>query len=114
MSSENTNLLKQSRATARPAFERVAERLQVDASLLAYLFGECLGEILVEATTTGSCTLRGLGKFRLTTLAALAEANHSPLPPDAAESSLMLFDRTKNPVKNTAFAALRLQSRLNK
>ena len=108
-------LLKPTRSTARLVFAGVAERLQVEPSLLEYLFNECLNEVLAEAQTTGSCTLRGLGKFQLTTLAKLAEDNHLPVLLDSTAKSqmkVMVFDRTRHAVKNTPFAAFRLSSRL--
>lgn len=107
-------LLKPTRSTARPAFERVAERLQVESSMLEYLFNECFNEILTESMQAGACTLRGLGRFRLTTLAQLAKDNHSPLPPDAPVSTVLVFERTRHTVKNTPFAALRLKTRISK
>lgn len=106
--------LRQYRSTARPAFERVAERLQLDAPLLQYLFAQCMGEILEETQSVGACTLRGLGKFRLTTLAALGHDSHYLLPASASAVDVLVFERTSHAVKNTPFAALRLGSRINK
>ena len=93
------------RATARYTFEAVGERLQVDADLLAYLFTECLEEILAETAKTQSCTLRGTGKFRSVTLSALLAEEQSP-------GNVTVFERTKHQSRNKPFAALQLARRM--
>lgn len=94
------------RATARHAFDAVGDRLQVDPALLAYIFSECLEEVLAEAKAASSCTLRGLGKFRTTSVSELSAEGQG-------FCDITVFERTKHPVKNTAFAALRLAKRMS-
>ncbi len=95
------------KATARAAFEAVGTRLQVDPALLAYLFKECLDEVLAETKASASCTLRGVGKFRVTTTSQL-------LNEAQGGGDIMVFERTKHQLKNTPFAALQLAKRVAK
>ena len=96
------------RATARPVFERVAARLAVDADLLAYLFSECLQEVLLETEASGSCTLRGHGKFKKTTLQVMLDEEKLP------GADVTIFERSKHLPKSTPFATLRLDKRMQK
>jgi hypothetical protein len=85
------------RATAKQVFDEVAKRLQVDPLVLSYLFGECLVAIIAETEKTGSCTLRGLGRFK-----------KSP----ELDLGHLLFERTKHSQKHTPFAAWSLKKRM--
>lgn len=93
------------RSTARHTIDGVAQRVGVDADVLAYLFSECLSAVIEETEEASSCTIRGLGRFRLSTLEAALAAGDK-------DTSLLLFERTKHQVKNTAFAELKLASRM--
>lgn len=100
--------MEQSRASARPVFERTASRLQIDADMLTYLFNECLQDLLLEVETEGSCTIRGVGKLRRTSPARLLAGEKSP------DSDVIVFDRTRHRVKNTPFSTYRLDKKINK
>lgn len=105
------------RATARPIFEAVATRLDIDSALLEYLFRECLNDVLVAAHNNGYCTIRGLGKFRMTTLSQLAQAHRPALPVESqalGAVSIMAFERTRHIIKHSPFSALRLKTRMGK
>lgn len=95
------------RATARHAFKAVGERLDIQPELLAYLFAECLNEILEETKSTASCTLRGTGKFRSVALKTLVKENQK-------RESITVFEKTKHITKYKPFAALHLAKRVAK
>jgi hypothetical protein len=94
------------RATAKQIFDEVGARLQVDPGLLSYLYGECFAGLINEAEKTGSCTMRGLGRLKKTTVFELVH-NYKDLADD-----LMIFEKTKHNPKNTPFAAWSLKKRI--
>lgn len=95
------------RPTAKPIFGGAAERLQIDAEVLYYLFGQCLLDLLNEADSAGTCTIRGLGRFKTTKISELVK------PRKGQSDKLIVFERTKHPQTKTPFAAYALRSRIN-
>lgn len=93
-------------ATARPVFEMVAQRVGVDANTLMYLVSECLSEVIKQAEATGSCTMRGQGKFTVSTLAGLISGKSNQ------SDRITVFERTKFNQGNRPFQALQLKKRL--
>lgn len=91
-------------ATARPMFETVAARLGIDADLLAYLFNETLNEIVKSTENAGSCTVRGVGKFRTSQISKLMAEARDPV------ARVIVFERTAYKPKNRPFAAMRLDA----
>lgn len=91
-------------ATARPVFEVVSQRIGVDTDILMYLFGECLTEVFKQVDATGTCTIRGHGKFSVVPLEAFGKAKSTEL--------LTVFERSKYVKANRPFRALQLKTRL--
>lgn len=102
--------------TAKHVFERVADRVGMDAKTLAYLFSECLVEVIKEADAVGICLIRGVAKLRKVQLPERRSNAVKTVdkPADKPAEPVLVLDVVRAPLLHRPFAEQKLTLRAAK